>query len=343
MPVNVAILGVGSLVGQGVIKSLRMSTLETKLIGLDFFPSAVGLHWTDSSYLLPDILDPAVSDEEYIQRLVEILIHERADVLLPVLDFDVVRMAESRARIEAESGCKVVVSSSEVARIGDDKWETYQFLKDNGLPYPRSLIDLDGLNAFVEEVGFPLIVKPRHGARSNGVSLVREASGLPAAIQAAGSEPIVQEAIGTSDEEYTCGAVVLDGECIGTIALRRDLRDGGTARAYLSPYESVEALVRRAAVALQPVGSVNFQLRLGPDGPTIFEINSRFSGTTYLRAMAGFNEVDAIIRWAALGERVALAQNRYGVILRYPEEIFVEWDAYNRLATPGQSQDTATS
>lgn len=331
MTVNVAVLGVGSLVGQGVIKSLRMSTLETRLIGMDFFPTAVGLYWTDSAHLLPDILDSAVSDEEYIQRIVEVLIQERVDVLLPVLDFDVVRMADSKARIESETGCKVVVSSTQVARIGDDKWETTRFLKEHGMPCPRSLIDLAGLDAFVEEVGFPLIVKPRHGARSNGVSLVRAASEIPAALEAAGLAPVVQEAIGNADDEYTCGAVVLGGECVGTIALRRDLRDGGTARAYLSPYESVEALVRRAAEALQPYGSVNFQLRLGPDGPTIFEINARFSGTTYLRAMAGFNETDAIVRWAALGERVPLEQSRYGVILRYPEEIFVEWDDYKRL------------
>jgi carbamoyl-phosphate synthase large subunit len=71
---NVAILGVGALVGQGVIKSLRMPAVETRLVAMDFFPGAVGLYWSDSPYLRPDVLDPATSDEEYIQRLGEILI-----------------------------------------------------------------------------------------------------------------------------------------------------------------------------------------------------------------------------------------------------------------------------
>jgi glutathione synthase/RimK-type ligase-like ATP-grasp enzyme len=65
---------------------------------------------------------------------------------------------------------------------------------------------------FVEKVGFPLIVKPRRGARSNGVSVVRETRELTEVIKVAGAESTVHEAIGTADEEYPCGAVVLGGK-----------------------------------------------------------------------------------------------------------------------------------
>lgn len=331
MRVTVGVLGAGSLVGQGIVKALRMSTLQVRLVALDFFPHAVGLYWADAAHLLPDVLARGVSETEYISRLIEILKRERVEVLLVGLDFEVPRLARCRDIIERESGSKVVVSSPEVAEIGDDKWATYEFLTQMGFPCPRTLIDLTRIDAFMAQVGLPLIVKPRRGATSRGVSLVRDLSELPHALKAAGRDPIVQESVGKAGSEYTCGAVVFDGECVGVIVIRRDLRDGNTFRAFLQPHPELEALVREAALALKPYGPVNFQLRVGQDGPAIFEINARFSGTTVIRALAGFNEVEAVIRWTVWGERVPLAQKKVGVVLRYWEEMFLSWQEYQRM------------
>ena len=41
-----------------------------------------------------------------------------------------------------------------------------------------------------------------------------------------------------------------------------------------------------------PYGPCNFQFRLDSFGiPRVFEINARFSGTTYMRTLSGFDEV----------------------------------------------------
>src|SRR3546814_995014 len=75
--------------------------------------------------------------------------------------------------------------------------------------------------------------------------------------------------------------------------MRRDLRDGNTYRAYVADYPELNDQVRMLGRALQPHGPANFQFRTDADGtPCVFEINARFSGTTPLRAMAGFNEVE---------------------------------------------------
>lgn len=331
MHVTVAVSGAGSLIGQGIIKALKISALDYRLVALDFFPHAVGLYWAEAAHLLPDVLSPSVSEGEYLGRLTELLRRERVDVLLIATDFEVPLLAKHRTTVEAESGCKVVVSSPEVAEIGDDKWVTYQFLRTHGFPYAPSLVDLNQLEGFISETGFPLIVKPRRGARSRAVSLVRDMSELSGALKAAWPEPIIQRAVGTPESEYTCGAVVLEGECLGVIAMRRELRDGNTFRAFLEPASDIEAMVRAAALALNPYGPANFQLRVGEEGPAIFEINARFSGTTVIRALAGFNEVEAIIRWAMSGERIMLTRQRSGVVLRYFEELFVTWEEYRRM------------
>ncbi len=329
--VTVAVLGAGSLFGQGLIKALKMSSLEHRLIALDAFPHAVGLYWAQAAYVLPDVLSPRVTEQEYLGRLAQILTDERADVLLVATDFDVPRLAAHRQAIEAATRCRMIVSPPEVIEIADDKWKTYEFLKSHHLPCPPSLIDAGLLDQFVARYGFPLVVKPRRGARSRGMSLVRDSSELPAALKGAGPSPIVQVAVGAPESEYTCGAVVIDGECLGAIAMRRDLRDGNTFRAYVQPEPALEALTKRLALALRPQGPVNFQLRIGAEGPAVFEINARFSGTTVIRAMAGFNEVEALVRWAAFGERMALVRQRSGVVLRYWEEMFLDWEEYERM------------
>jgi carbamoyl-phosphate synthase large subunit len=329
---TVGILGAGSLIGQGLIKSLRESDLDTRLIGLDYFPTAVGLYWTDDSVVLPDVLSDDVTEVEYLAILKREIISFGIKILLVGIDFDLPRLAASRSEIEEETGCKVVVSSPEVVEIGDDKWATYEFLQEHGLPCPESLVDLELLDEFVDRVGFPLIVKPRRGARSVGVSLVNDRRMLDAALESAGSAPIVQEAVGSLDEEYTAGAVVMDGSCVGSIVLRRDLRDGNTNRAYAKPNPELEGMIREVAEKLAPLGPANFQFRIGEHGPAIFEINARFSGTTVMRAMVGFNEVEAVVRWLITGELQQLAATGEGVILRYWEEQLVSWSKFESMS-----------
>lgn len=332
MPITVAVAGAGSLLGQGIIKALRRASVPMRVVALDYFAQAVGLYWADAAYLLPDVLSPAVHEDVYVDRLVDVLRRERVEVLLLGTDFEVARLAARRKEVEGRTGCRVVVSAPDVVEIADDKWATYEFLRAHGFGCPPSLVALERLDDFVAEHGFPLLVKPRRGARSRGVSLVSEHARLAAALAAAGPDPIVQKAIGTPESEYTCGAVVLDGECMGVIVMRRDLRDGNTYRAYVEPVPELEALARRVALALRPDGPVNVQLRMGRSGPAIFEINARFSGTTIMRTLAGFNEVEAVVRWAVSGERIPLAVQRPGVVLRHWEEMFVSWDAYRAMA-----------
>lgn len=68
---------------------------------------------------------------------------------------------------------------------------------------------------------------------------------------------------------------------------------------------------------MKAYGPANFQLRVGSDGPAIFEINARFSGTTVMRALAVFYEVKPAVRWAVFGERVHLSLTKSGIVLRY--------------------------
>ena len=75
--------------------------------------------------------------------------------------------------------------------------------------------------------------------------------------------------------------------------------------------------------ALKPYGSVNFQFRLDGTQVKVFEINSRFSGTTPLRAHAGFNEVELCLRRVLWDEPIIQPQIEEMIILRHWSETII--------------------
>jgi carbamoyl-phosphate synthase large subunit len=295
---KVLVTGAGALLGQGVIRSVLESSLGATVVAVDPSPLAPGLYWTANRGLVPFANDPT-----YVQRFEELLARERPEVVIPGTDVELLLFATHRAQWESRYGTKVVISSPEVVAIADDKYLTYAYLHERGFPVPDSCLAGEE-EALIERVGFPLVVKPRVGARSVGLSIVRDRGQLARAL-AAGKNLVIQECVGTDGDEYTAGTITFDGRCEASIVMRRDLRDGNTYRAYVDHYPELQTQVRALAEALGAHGPANFQFRVDQHGRAkVFEINARFSGTTPLRMRAGFNEVEMILRRLVRGERL---------------------------------------
>ncbi len=327
--IKVLVTGAGALLGQGIIKSLRMSALDCEIIGADPHPLAAGLYRSDKAYLLP-----MAKSGDFLSSLLEIVKRERVDVVLVGTDVELAILAAHRQKIESEFPVKVLVSSPDVVAIADDKWKTQLFLKENGFLYPESCLP-SGLESFLEIVPFPLVVKPRIGARSVGMTVVRSRKHLDRALETV-EDPIIQEYLEPESEEYTVGTLIFDRKCVGIIAMKRELRDGNTFRAFVDDYPAVVEAVRPVALSLDPYGPTNFQLRVTEKGPTVFEINARFSGTTPLRAAVGFNEVEAALRRILLDEPLEPLTYRKGIILRYLNEMVIPFDTYEAMARNGR-------
>jgi carbamoyl-phosphate synthase large subunit len=326
---KILVTGAGALLGQGIIRSLRSSSLAAQIVAVDPSPLAAGLYWADAAHLVP-----LASSRNYLPALRAVLDRERPDAVLIGTDAELTVLAACRDELEAEYQTHVVVSNPRVVAIADDKWLTNLFLKAHGFDYPRSCLP-GGEESLIEEVGFPLVVKPRRGARSIGLNLVHDRAALKTTL-AAVPNAIVQECVGTADVEFTAGTLSFAKECI-SIVMRRELRDGNTYRAFAEEYAELNQTVRAMANALQPIGPANFQFRLEGGHVKVFEINARFSGTTPLRDHAGFNEVEMTLRHVLLGEALSQPIIRPVVILRHwsetvvdPAEL-VESDAENLL------------
>jgi glycosyltransferase involved in cell wall biosynthesis len=160
---------------------------------------------------------------------------------------------------------------------------------------------------------------------------------------------LLQEYVGRPDGEYTVGVLhTRAGELVGSIAMNRYIDNGignlvrvrnRTGRAELSEalvissgysqgvfddFPEVRSACIRLAEALESKGPINVQCRMVEGKLYPFEINPRLSGTSYMRALAGYNEADLFLRHHLEGERLnSPPAYRHGKVLRGLIERFV--------------------
>lgn len=332
MSIRVLVTGANSTVAQSIIKALKASALDVTIAACDINPYSAGLYRVHQAFLVKPYTDPG-----YEAQMLELLKAQRIDVLLPGVEAELQALAERRDRWEAETGCRIVVNSRALLDITQDKYLTACFLRANGCSAPESTIEVeqDKLAAFVSRVGFPLIVKPRRGATSRHVHLVRDAAELKACLERVPG-PVVQEYL--DSEEYTCGVFVDAGGALkGVATLQRMMANGITGTAIVDTFPDVEDEVRRVVLALGLRGSCNIQMRRDRKGrPTTFEVNARFSSSVAIRAHFGFNEAEATLRSFILGEEVPELRCRPGIAMRYVNEIYAEASEIQALLADGR-------
>jgi len=314
--INVLVTGAGGGVGQGIIKSLKMITdMDINIVAADMCEKATGLYAGDISYLV-DRCDSG----DYLVSLAKIFKEQSICYYFPGTDVELKFCAENKRLIKDEYGVHTVISSLETVSIADDKYKTFQFLKDNGFSHPKTILatELD-----FDKVEFPLIVKPSVGCRSIGVYKASSKRELEEFTKAPFGL-VVQELVGNENTEFTCTVVKVDEEISPVVALKRVLRSGDTYRAEPIKSEVIENYVRDVASKLEIDGSCNFQLRLDSEGvPKIFEINSRFSGTTPFCAQIGFNPVEFYLKKKS-GIEYSFNIDYESVVLRYWAEVVVK-------------------
>ena len=322
--ITIVITGVGGPLGQALIKAARRSAIPSRIVGTDRSALSVGLDWVDSGRLLADASEPEI----YLAGLRQVCAVERATLILPGSDRELMLLSENAEALREMTGAIVVASSPAVLRIAMDKWETVDFLEKARLRFPRSapLEETEAVERLVEQLGFPLIAKPRRGSGSRGLFTVRSRADI-SYLRTLDGAMVLQEYLQPDDQEYTV-AVYLDraGRQAGSISLKRDLMAGNTYRAWVDQNPAVLAEAEAIVRALGPSGPCNVQLRLTAHGPVAFEINPRFSGTTGMRAHFGFNEVEMAIRDFALGERLSAPVIRAGTALRFWDEVYLDPD-----------------
>jgi len=325
--ISVLISGIGGgSHGEQILKALRLSDIRYHIIGCDIDSNTKGKAEVDSFYLVPRADDPA-----FINKTLDICKKHDVKALFHGSEAVMMRLSAEREKI-AEEGIYLPVNPSHVLEICQDKVKTSRHLGSHGFNAPF-FMEIERKEDLVGFDHFPAVIKPsRFGGGSANVYIVQ----TPDEMEMFGNylltnhgKFIVQEYVGTPDNEYTVGVLFgADGRFINSIAVRRiinnamsmslrvknrtkrtDLGDmlvisSGISQGEVGKFPEVTSACEEIARSLNPAAPVNIQCRLVENKVVVFEINPRFSGTTSLRAMVGYNEPDVLIRKEILKESI---------------------------------------
>jgi carbamoyl-phosphate synthase large subunit len=317
---RVLITGIGGNVGQGVLKALRAGRESYHIVGIDMEPLSAGFSLVDSYYQTPRTGDVA------FQKALEVIIRDEGmEAVYVCSPTELEFFASRKEELERELGISVLVNPLPVVHIGSDKLKTAEFLRDNGFCFPEtvSASDDNGIEALIAKHGLPVIAKPRAGFSSRNVFLVDSREKLRAAATLV-PDLIVQRYLPDDRAEDTAATLSgADQKVRALIVFRRDLIQGTTYRTELVEDSHLEREVVRITEALGAVGPCNLQFRIVDGKVYVFEINPRFSGTSGVRYLYGFNDCEMAFDLLHLKTEVTQPALSKAVVLRYWNEICI--------------------
>jgi len=266
-----------------LLRAFRNSYAELQLPGkivvTDIDPLAPALQVADQYHLVQRNTSP-----DYIPVLVEICRSEAIDAIFPLIDPDILILANHRHLFEAVQA-KVAVVPLPAAQTTRDKWLTYHFFKSLHLSTPHTW-QVEDLAP--SKIDFPCFIKPRAGSAAQFAFRVENRDQL-AFFAAYVPDPIVQEFI--EGVEITCDIICdLDGKLLGIAQRQRmEVRSGEVAKGKTVFHQSVHDGCIQIAEALPAIGPITVQCILRDNIPYFTEINARMGGGLPLAIAAGVN------------------------------------------------------
>lgn len=311
---KVLVTGAGAVLGQAIIKSLKsIQGFDLEIHAADPSKDAVGLYMAFAQHSIP-----YAKDNNYIIELKNLIQSIQPEFVFIGTDVELLTISLNKSFIEREFNTHIIVSSPDIIKIADDKYMTYKYLTSLGIESPKTFLAKEVKN--LKELNYPIIIKPRIGARSVGVQLVHSFKSLTHQLSS-NNDLVIQEYL-SSTIEYTAGVIYFDDSNIASIVMKRTLKDGNTFKAVPLDWSWINHTLEEITKKIKPFGPLNFQFKIQDYKIIIFEINARFSGTTYFRSIANFNEIEFVINFIKYKKKITQPKiNSTISILRFYDEI----------------------
>ena len=317
--INVMVTGIGGGGhGEQILKALKISNLDLFILGTDITENSSGKRYVDEFCKIPRATNP-----EYREILASLVKKHNIRFLFHGSEPELKFMNENRD-ILASLGVEHPLNSEEIISLCMNKYNTYKKLENLGFELPAfykvaSLEDIEQIKTF------PVVLKPNtsSGGSSNVfIAIDREELELTTKLMLKrGIDIVCQKYVYSPNDEYTIGiSSDSSGKILGSVAVKRFItnalstmlsvrdKDGksyvissGVSQGLVCQDKKLCEEAEKIAKALNSKGPLNIQCRYKDGKLMLFEINPRLSGTTSLRAMAGYNEPEQMIRQKLLG------------------------------------------
>jgi len=313
MSKNILVTGVCGDIGQSIIKCIRDIDKGHRVIATDTQALAAKASKVDRFYQVP----LAKQEEEYLGCIKKIVLENDIQYIFPSTEAEI-GFFDSFCSQFGQS-VKIFINEHGILHDFLDKYNTVVFLERNKLPFPKTFL----LEDYAGGLDFPFILKQRRGSGGKGLMPIEDREEL-AFFKKRKKDFIVQELLGTIDEEYTA-AVFSDGVNIHSIAFKRLLGFDNLSKVMeLAGDEAIKDLMIRIAKAASLKGVINVQMRKTARGYVPFEINPRLSSTVYVRHRFGFCDLKWWIDYRE-GRSIEYYQKyKKGIAIRVLDEAFFD-------------------
>ncbi len=303
---TILVTGMGGNVGQGIIRNIQEMKYNIRIIGTNITPFSAGNHLVDTFYQTPYGYDAS-----FVPLIKKIVSDEHVDLIIPSTDYESYYLSLYSNEIE----CVIAGSSHKVTERYLDKFLTFEFHKENKIPFAESYIPSAYPNKFEN-----FIAKPRKGRGSRGLMINPKDFSL-----LNDEEYMIQELHKGKEITSAVYRRYNDGEIHGLLTMERSLENGATTFCRVIDEHDTEVMkIAKKMCETQPglKGSFNIQSIVTDDNMVIpFEINCRISGTNSIRAHFGFKDVQYTIEELLWGKQPQSPVITKGFAYRYLSDV----------------------
>lgn len=316
---SILVSGASGIVGYGVLRSLRASDPDLRLIGTSIYEGTAAEEFSDVFEKAP-----LTSDELYIDWLLDTIRKYDVALIIPGIEADVFKWVDHIQQLKA-TGTIPLLNNPSLIEACKDKWVFYQHLVAlNSSCYIETRLD-GSFEELAESWGVPFLLKPRRGFASKGIVRIGHAATFNEHRENIGSALMIQPLVGTDEQEYSSSAFCdHEGNVLARMTIRRRLsREGFTENAEVVFDSDLDATVDLLCRHFRPVGPTNFQFRKHDGVFRLLEINPRVSSATSIRTAFGYNESAMAVQYFLNGQHPHQPKIRNGRATRYVDEVIV--------------------
>lgn len=261
------------------------------------------------------LLTPLIYDENYIPTIINFCSSNNVQVLLSLFDIDLLVLAKHVQEFE-NHGIKLILAPAEFVEKCNDKWQTYEFIKQIGLQTPKTFLHIDEVLAAIRngELSYPIIMKPRWGMGSLSIYKANDIYELIIFSEKCHKEifdsylkyesamtpesPIVYQEVMTGKEYGLDILNDLNGKYVKTFVKQKvAMRSGETDLGITVSSVPFEQTAQRISEFSGHHGILSVDCFLDNNGVHITEMNCRISGHYPLAHLAGFNFPQILADW----------------------------------------------
>jgi len=261
-------------------------------------------------------LSPLIYDDNYIPEIITFCKNHKISVVLSLFDIDLYVLALHEKEF-IDNNIQLILAPAEFVRKCNDKWETYNLMKQLNIQTPKSFTRYDDvINAIKSEnLSYPIIMKPRWGMASMDIFKVYNEQELRVLTERSQrdifnsylkyeSSMTPQESIIYQElivgKEYGLDVLNdLNGNYVATFAKQKvTMRSGETDLGLTvnpKPFENIAKSISRIS---KHKGILSVDCFMTDTGEIyVIEMNCRISGHYPLAHLAGFNYPQQLVDW----------------------------------------------